>query len=265
MEEWRIAHGQPVARSRQGSLPFIRWPADGGKRLPTHPADLRRGTGLRHHFRGRRDVYVSGNLLLYYQKGNPRAAVAPDVFVVLGVANAGPFAATGCGKSPKGPTSCWRLPRARRTAKTRDANASCTFRWACGSTGNTTRRATTWSRPLQGLELSAGEYRRLPGRELADGTLALASGVLGLGVAADGAWAALPRSGDRTGPAEPRGKPTRRVSARSRRGSANGRRGKRRRRASHRKRRPASRKPRRAQPRKHGWPSWRRLFAPGAR
>ncbi len=33
---------------------------------------------------------------------------------------------------------------------------------------------------LQGLELSAGEYRRLPGRELADGTPALASGVLGL-------------------------------------------------------------------------------------
>ena len=64
-------------------------PADGGKRLPTHPADG--GTyavdRLRHHFRGRRDVYVSGNLLLYYQKGNPRAAVAPDVFVVLGVSN----------------------------------------------------------------------------------------------------------------------------------------------------------------------------------
>ena len=33
-------------------------------------------------------MYVSGNLLLYYQKGNPRAAVAPDVFVVLGVSNA---------------------------------------------------------------------------------------------------------------------------------------------------------------------------------
>lgn len=31
------------------------------------------------------DVYVSGNLLLYYQEGNPRAAVAPDVFVVFGV------------------------------------------------------------------------------------------------------------------------------------------------------------------------------------
>ena len=42
---------------------------------------------LRQHFRSRRDVYVSGNLLLYYQEGNPRAVVAPDVFVVLGVSN----------------------------------------------------------------------------------------------------------------------------------------------------------------------------------
>jgi Uma2 family endonuclease len=31
------------------------------------------------------DVYVSGNMLLYYEEGNPRASVAPDVFVVKGV------------------------------------------------------------------------------------------------------------------------------------------------------------------------------------
>ncbi len=31
---------------------------------------------------------MSGNPLLYYEEGNPRAMVAPDVFVVLGVANA---------------------------------------------------------------------------------------------------------------------------------------------------------------------------------
>ena len=33
------------------------------------------------------DVYVSGNLFLYYEEGNPRAVVAPDVFVVFGVSN----------------------------------------------------------------------------------------------------------------------------------------------------------------------------------
>ncbi|MCZ6680483.1 MAG: Uma2 family endonuclease [Candidatus Poribacteria bacterium] len=40
---------------------------------------------LKNHFQNRSDVYVSGNLLLYYEEGNPRKSVAPDVFVVLGV------------------------------------------------------------------------------------------------------------------------------------------------------------------------------------
>ena len=39
---------------------------------------------LQQYFRARQDVYVSGDLLLYYEEGNPAAAVAPDVFVVLG-------------------------------------------------------------------------------------------------------------------------------------------------------------------------------------
>ena len=30
------------------------------------------------------DVYVAGNLFLYYERGNPKAVVAPDVFVVRG-------------------------------------------------------------------------------------------------------------------------------------------------------------------------------------
>ncbi len=42
---------------------------------------------LRLHFRDRSDVYVAGNLLIYYEEGNPKARVAPDVFVVLGVPN----------------------------------------------------------------------------------------------------------------------------------------------------------------------------------
>lgn len=40
---------------------------------------------LRRYFIGQH-VYVSGNLLLYYEEGNPRKSVAPDCFVVWGVA-----------------------------------------------------------------------------------------------------------------------------------------------------------------------------------
>ena len=40
---------------------------------------------LMEHFRDNPEVYVSGNLLLYYEEGNPQSCVAPDVFVVLGI------------------------------------------------------------------------------------------------------------------------------------------------------------------------------------
>ncbi len=40
---------------------------------------------LKYYFRYARDVYVSGNLFLYYVEGNPRKVISPDVFVVFGV------------------------------------------------------------------------------------------------------------------------------------------------------------------------------------
>ena len=40
---------------------------------------------LRVYYRDRPDVYVSGDLLVYYEEGNPRVSVAPDAFVVFGV------------------------------------------------------------------------------------------------------------------------------------------------------------------------------------
>jgi len=40
---------------------------------------------LDSYFRENVNVYVSGNLFIYYEQGNPRAVVAPDVFVVFGV------------------------------------------------------------------------------------------------------------------------------------------------------------------------------------
>ena len=42
-------------------------------------------TLLRIRYGDRDDVYVAGNLLVYYEEGNPAARVAPDAFVVFGV------------------------------------------------------------------------------------------------------------------------------------------------------------------------------------
>ncbi len=40
---------------------------------------------LKDHFAAQPNVYVCGNLLLYYEEGNPRKHVAPDVLVALDV------------------------------------------------------------------------------------------------------------------------------------------------------------------------------------
>ena len=40
---------------------------------------------LRNHFRGFLDVYIAGNMLLYYEEGNPRKSISPDVFMVRGL------------------------------------------------------------------------------------------------------------------------------------------------------------------------------------
>ena len=134
---------------------------------------------LRRHFRRRRDVYVSGNLLIYYREGEPSAVVAPDVFVVLGAANED-RSSYRLWEEPKGPDFVLEIT-SRTTyredqGKKREVYRTLDVReyWQYDPTGDYLEP------PLQGLELSAGEYRRLPGQELADGTLALASAVLGL-------------------------------------------------------------------------------------
>ena len=40
---------------------------------------------LRSYFREVPDVYIGGNMLLYYEEGNPRKSISPDVFMVRGL------------------------------------------------------------------------------------------------------------------------------------------------------------------------------------
>src|SRR5258706_8957889 len=67
----------------------IYYPESDGK--PMAETDVHRGmivyltTALENFFRDEPDTYVSGDLLLYYAKGDPKKRVAPDVFVVRGV------------------------------------------------------------------------------------------------------------------------------------------------------------------------------------
>src|SRR6185503_13833441 len=40
---------------------------------------------LEQYFADATDVYISGNLMFYYEEGDPTAVTSPDVFVVRGV------------------------------------------------------------------------------------------------------------------------------------------------------------------------------------
>ncbi len=42
-------------------------------------------SALRLFFQSRPQVYVSGNLFIYYEEGKPQKSILPDVFVVFGV------------------------------------------------------------------------------------------------------------------------------------------------------------------------------------
>ena len=67
----------------------IDYPSSDGKPLAENDPQLHAilyAVGvLRVYYRDRPDVYVSGDLLVYYEEGNPRVSVAPDAFVVFGV------------------------------------------------------------------------------------------------------------------------------------------------------------------------------------
>ena len=160
--EYPSSDGKPMAESDSQRIPL------------TYAVDR-----LRYHFRNRADVYASGNLLIYYEEGNPRARVAPDVFVVFGVRNV-ERSSYRLWEEGQGPDfvleitsrATWREDQRKKRELYRRLGVR--EYWQYDPTRDYLEP------PLQGSELVEGAYERLPEREMADGTLALRSEVLGL-------------------------------------------------------------------------------------
>jgi len=78
---------EPLAQT--ATLDDVSYPESDGE--PMAESDFQRDPliyavkALHMHFEQRPDVYVSGNLLIYYIEGDPYKSIAPDVFVVFGV------------------------------------------------------------------------------------------------------------------------------------------------------------------------------------
>jgi Uma2 family endonuclease len=80
--------------ARMNAIPLQRddvyYPESDGQ--PMAETDLHRDEmvdlihALKRRYRDAPDIYVTGNLFFYYAQGNPRAVVAPDLFLVKGVA-----------------------------------------------------------------------------------------------------------------------------------------------------------------------------------
>ena len=143
-------------------------------------------TALRTHFRHRERIHVAGDMFLYFKEGDPRAVVAPDVFVVVGAAKHKRMSYK-LWEEPKAPdfvlevTS--RSTRAEDQGRKREVYASLGVAeyWLFDPTGD-------WLAPrLQGFRLRAGEYRALRSVAAIGGGLGLHSETLGLDVRYDAA------------------------------------------------------------------------------
>ena len=135
--------------------------------------------GLRDYFRPRPDVYVSGNLLIYYEEDNRNASVAPDVFVVIGVPGH-PRPIYKVWEEGKAPDFVLEITSRHTRDKDEGPKRDLYERlgvqeyWQYDPTGD-------YLEPrLRGMALQRGEYRPLTPNWSADGTQVMLSEVLGL-------------------------------------------------------------------------------------
>ena len=167
----------------------IEYPSGDGKPMAENDAQLTAihyGIGaLRVHYQDRPDVYVSGDLLMYYEEGNPKVSVAPDVFVVFGVEDRMRmnYKVWEEGKAPDfvlevASKSTWRedLGPKRKVY----ARLGVKEYWLYDPTGEYLTPV------LQGIRLAGNVYVRQLAVASADGALTLTSATLGLELRAKG-------------------------------------------------------------------------------
>ncbi|MBD2517118.1 Uma2 family endonuclease [Nostoc sp. FACHB-973] len=162
----------------------IEYPDEDGK--PMAEGDLQRKclvyatTVLEIYFRNRPNVYVAGNLFIYYEKGNPESVVAPDVFVVFGVENRDRGSYKTWEENDKTPDFV--LEITSKTTRSKDQGAKKGIYAFLGVREYFQYDPTgDYLNPqLQGLRLVEDNYFPVPTNSLSNDTVSLPSEVLGL-------------------------------------------------------------------------------------
>ncbi len=139
---------------------------------------------LRHHFRDDPLFYASGNLFIYFEEGNPRVSVGPDVFAVRGVPNRRRNVYK-VWEEKKGPDLVVELTS--KTTHAEDLKRKPAIYAKLGVKEYFLFDPEGRLRPtLRGFVLRGGAYELLEAALKPDGTLVLASQVLGLELHASG-------------------------------------------------------------------------------
>ena len=168
----------------------IDYPSSDGKPLAENDLQARAILyafgALRLRYSDRRsDVYVSADLLVYYEEGNPRVSVAPDVFVVFGVEDHARmnYKVWEEGKGPDfvlevASKNTWKEDMEKKPGIYASLGVREYFVFD--------PRSEYLSPQLQGYRLVDGGYERLTAVESIDRTLTMRSEVLGLELRAKG-------------------------------------------------------------------------------
>jgi Uma2 family endonuclease len=137
-------------------------------------------SALKLYFQSLSDVYVAGNLFIYYEEGNPEAVVAPDVFVVFGVENRQRRSYKTWEENNKSPDFVLEITSKATRSQDQGAKKGIYAFLGVREYFQYDPTGDYLTPQLQGLRLVEGNYFPIPSNTLEDGTVSVASEVLGL-------------------------------------------------------------------------------------
>ena len=138
--------GQPMSPVAV-ALPVAEYPSSDGKPMAETPVHhdvmIDAIQILKRRFASRSDAYASGDVLMYYEEGNPRNSWRRTCSWCWGRTGTRIATCTCCGVSRKRRTSCWRPRRKAREEAIGSPSTPSTNRWGWRSTSCSIRGRST--------------------------------------------------------------------------------------------------------------------------
>lgn len=132
------------------------------------------------YFQNQPDVYVSGNLCFYYEEGNPKAYISPDVFVVFGIAKRKRRSYKVWEEDGKYPNFVLEITSKSTVSEDQGTKKGLYAFWGVQEYFQYDPTGDYLDPPLRGFQLVAGNYQTIPAEKQDNGNYSICSKVLGL-------------------------------------------------------------------------------------